>query len=152
MPDLLPGSTVTGLDTPRTVVDAQSASYTTVSTTYTDAGATDCSVVFTAPTTGRVLIHTAARMVHQSTTSGCLLAPQTRTGGTVGGGTVVEDVSAATGPSHYGDNFARIGATHLLEGLTPGATYNTRLLHASSAAGPNTATFALRELIVEPAA
>jgi hypothetical protein len=41
-----------------------------------------------------------------------------------------------------------MGATTFVNGLTPGASYNVRLLHRVSA---NTGTIALRELIVEPA-
>lgn len=149
MGDLLPGTTVKGMDSPPTVSDIEGATVTTTSTTFTTSGA-DCAVVFTAPTTGRVKIHTSARMINSSTTSGTICAPQTRTGPTIGSGTVVEDASDALGPSHYGNTFSAIGRTHLLTGLTPGATYNTRLLMRSSNS-TETATFANRELIVEPA-
>ncbi|MET9734278.1 hypothetical protein ABZZ79_27665 [Streptomyces sp. NPDC006458] len=149
MPDLSAGSTVKALDTPPTAADAQSASVTTTSTSYTTTG-TDCAVSFVAPTTGRVMIHTAARMVNSNATSGTLAAPETRTGGVIGAGTLVEAAADAIGASHYGSTFARSGVVHLLTGLTPGATYNTRLLMRTSV-GTDTATFAMRELIIEPA-
>ncbi|HZF92085.1 hypothetical protein [Streptomyces sp.] len=149
MPDLPPGSIIKAADTPPTVADTQSSTVTTTSTAYTTSGA-DCSVVWVAPTTGRVKIHAAARMVNSSATSGSLLAPETRLGGTVGAGTVVETPVDAIGASHYGNTFARSGVVHLLTGLTPGETYNTRLLMRSSV-GTDTASFASRELIVEPA-
>ena len=149
MPDLPAGSIVKALDTPPTVADTQSATVTTTSTAYTTSG-TDCAVVWVAPTTGRVLIHTAARMVNSSTTSGSLIAPETRTGAVIGSGTVVQAPVDALGTSHYGNTFARSGTVTLLSGLTPGATYHTRLLMRTSV-GTDTASFASRELIIVPA-
>jgi hypothetical protein len=149
MPDLLAGSTMRALDTTVTVSNIQGASVTTTSTTYTTSGA-DCAVVFVAPTTGRVLISINARLAN-SATNGTLISAQTRTGGTIGGGTVVEDASDAWCVSHYGGTaFERQGITHLLTGLTPGATYNTRLLMRGSV-DTATASYANRELIVWPA-
>lgn len=148
MPDLLPGSIIRAQDTPPTVSDAQSGTVTTTSTSYVTTGA-DCAAVFTAPTTGRVMIQTAARMLNSAATSGSLIAPETRTGGVVGGGTVVETPIDAIGASNYGTTFARASADHLLTGLQPGATYNTRLLMRTSV-GTDTASFALRELIIKP--
>jgi hypothetical protein len=153
MPDLLPGTTVKALDTPATVSSAQSAAVSTTSTAYTTTGA-DCAVVFVAPTTGRVMIHLSARMqvTPGTATSGALIAPQTRTGGVVGSGTLVEDAADQSAASHYGGTaFERQGIWHLLTGLTPGSTYNTRLLMKSSVGGTDTANFAHRELIVSPA-
>ncbi|MEU6649520.1 hypothetical protein ABZ904_08735 [Streptomyces sp. NPDC046900] len=152
MGDLPAGSTVKALDTPSTVSNAQSATVSTTSTTYATAG-TDCAVVFTAPTTGRVMIHLSARMtLSAGSTSGALMSPQTRTGGVVGSGTIVEDAADQTAVSHYGGTaFERQGIWHLLSNLTPGAVYNTRLLMALSSGGTGTASFAHRELIVSPA-
>lgn len=134
-----------------TVSDQQSASFDATSTTFgTTASAgtyAHCGVAFTAPSSGKVKITVGARVQNSSATSGCLITPETRTGSTIGGGTVVEGASDINGYSHYGDTFARGSASHLLTGLTPGSSYNTRILHRASA---NTATFALRELIVEP--
>ncbi len=148
MTDLLAGSPVTALDTPPSVTSVQGTTVTTTSATFTTSGA-DCAVVFTAPTTGKVKIFTTARMIN-ATTSGTLIGPETRTGSTIGSGTVIESASAGNGPSHYGASFARIGVMHLLTGLTPGAVYNTRLLMSTSNAG-DTASFANRELSIEPA-
>jgi len=134
-----------------TVSDQQSSSFdatiTTFGTTASAGTYAHCGVAFTAPSSGKVKISVAARFQSSTSTSGCLITPETRTGGTIGGGTIVEGASDINGASHYGDTFARCGASHLLSGLTPGASYNTRILHRASA---NTATFALRELIVEP--
>jgi hypothetical protein len=144
----MPGSIIRAVDTPPTVADSQSATVTTTSTAYTTSG-TDCAVVFTAPTSGRVMIQTAARMLNSGATSGSLIAPETRLGGVVGSGTVVETPIDAIGASNYGNTFARSSTDHLLSGLTPGSTYNTRLLMRTSV-GTDTASFALRELIIKP--
>lgn len=148
MTDLLAGSPITALDTPPTATSSSGTTVTTTSTTFTTSG-TDVAVTFTAPTTGRVLIQTTARMVNTSSTSGTLISPETRTGSTVGSGTVTEAAADTNGASHYGSTFARITASHPLSGLTPGAVYNTRLLMRSSV-GTETASFANRELTVLP--
>ncbi|WP_330172940.1 hypothetical protein OG875_04675 [Streptomyces sp. NBC_01498] len=137
-----------------TVSDQQSSSYDVLSTSYTTTASSGtyahCQVVFTAPVTGKVEIKTSARMINETSTSGCLVAPQTRSGGTPGSGSIIEDASDGLGPSNYGNTFSRHGVSHLLTGLTPGSVYNTRLLHRTSVTAA-TATFALRELIVSPA-
>jgi hypothetical protein len=98
------------------------------------------------------MIHLSARMaMNAGSTSGALMSPQTRTGGVIGSGTIFEDAADQTAVSHYGGTaFERQGTWHLLAGLTPGATYNTRLLMKCSV-GTDTANFAHRELIVSPA-
>lgn len=137
-----------------TVSDQQSSSYDVLSTSYTTTASSGtyahCQVIFTAPVTGRVEIKTSARMINDSATAGCLIAPETRAGGTPGSGSIVEAAADGLGPSNYGSTFSRQGVSHLLTGLTPGSVYNTRLLHKTSQSA-QTATFALRELIVSPA-
>lgn len=151
MPDLLAGTIIRAGDTPPTVAAAETPSFDVAITSFGTASSggtyNQVAVVFIAPTTGRVKIHLAARMINSST-SGTLLAPETRAGSTIGSGTVFEAASDAISISHYGAAFARSGACHLLTGLTPGATYNTRLLHRCSS---SSGTLANRELIVEPA-
>ncbi len=148
MPDLLAGSIVRALDTPPTQSDVQGTTVTTTSTTFTTSGAS-CAVTFTAPTTGRVKITVSARMISTGASAGALIGAETREGSTVGSGTVVESASAANGPSNYGTTFARSGTSHVLGGLTPGSVYNSRTLMSSSS-GSETASFANREIIVEP--
>lgn len=131
-----------------TVANAQQTTITTSSITFVTVG-DDCAVSWTAPSTGRVLIHTTARMINSSV-NGTLLSPQTRTGSVIGSGTIVEDATDNNSASHYGNAFARLTATHLLTGLTPGAAYNTRLLMRCSVTD-QVATFAFREVIVQPA-
>jgi hypothetical protein len=139
------------VDGQQSVSSVQSGSYTVTSTTFTTAVSSgtyvDCGAVWVAPPSGRVVITTTARMINATAGSGSLVAPETRTDGTLGAGTSVEGAADGNGISYYGDSFARLSGVHHLTGLTPGATYNTRLLHRASA---NTSTIALRELIVEP--
>ncbi|WUI00199.1 hypothetical protein OHR68_43155 [Spirillospora sp. NBC_00431] len=151
MPDLLAGTIVRGQDFPRAVSDRGDISFDATNTSYGTAstGGTyeEVGVAFTAPTSGRVMIFTTARMVNSGATAGVLVAPETRTGSTIGSGTAVESIGDGHGVSHYGSTFARMGAAHYLEGLTPGSTYNTRLLHRVVS---GTGSFALRELTVVP--
>jgi hypothetical protein len=151
MPDLLAGTTVKALDTPPTVSARGDSQFTATNTLFdvltTTGTYEEVGVPFVAPTSGRVKIHTAARLLNSST-GGTLVSPQIRTGATIGEGAEVQAVGDGHGVSHYGASFARMGATTFVNGLTPGASYNVRLLHRVSA---NTGTIALRELIVEPA-
>jgi len=150
MPDLLAGSTVKALDTPPAVSAAESATFEATSTSYTTTATSgtyaEVAVVFTAPTSGRVKTSVAARLINSST-GGTLVTAEVRTGSTIGSGTVVDSALDAAGCSHYGATFARAGINRMLSGLTPGASYNARLLHRVTA---NTGTFSMRELIVEP--
>ncbi|WP_432247717.1 hypothetical protein ACRAR1_07155 [Streptomyces sanyensis] len=150
MPDLLAGSTLLALDTPATVQASASASYDATSTTYTTTATggsySEVAVVFTAPTTGRVEISLAARLIN-SGSFGSLVTVEVRIGSTIGSGAVVDSALDNTGTSRYGTTFARSGITHLLSGLTPGASYNARLLHRVTG---GTGSFAMRELIVKP--
>ncbi|GAA2298248.1 hypothetical protein GCM10010402_66050 [Actinomadura luteofluorescens] len=151
MPDLLAGTVVKAEDTPRTKSARGDSSFTATITGFgvgtTSGTYEEGAVVIVAPTTGRIKIHTAARMTNSST-GGTLVAPEIRAGDVIGSGTAVQTIGDGHGVSHYGASFARCGAATFVEGLTPGASYNVRLLHRASA---NTATIALRELIVEPA-
>ncbi|GAA3121650.1 hypothetical protein [Streptomyces echinatus] len=136
------------------VSDQQTASFGTTITTYGTGSSTGsyatCGVSFIAPLSGRVLITTGARVDNTSATAGSLIAPETREGSSIGSGSIVEAALDINGYGSYGTVFMRATATHLLTGLTPGANYNTRLLHRTSQSG-TTASFALRELIVAPA-
>lgn len=123
------------------------ATITTFGTASTAGSYSDCAVVFDAPASGRVSLKFAARMVN-SGTGGALVGVETRAGSTVGSGTVFDAIDDQRAVSNYGTTFARSGAEHLLTGLTPGATYNTRLLHRATS---GTASIALRSLIAAPA-
>jgi hypothetical protein len=150
MPDLLAGTTVYAADTPpalnSTVDPTFSLTNTSYATTSTGGSYSDCAAVFIAPTTGRVLVHMAARMNNTTATSGTMVCTETREGSVVGSGNIVDAVGDR-GPSNYGTEFARVGAAHFISGLNAGQTYNIRMLHKVTANGGNVA---LRELTVVP--
>ncbi|MGH9213653.1 MAG: hypothetical protein ACRD2C_23705 [Acidimicrobiales bacterium] len=142
--------------TPATVQNVQDVLYRATNTSYGTAATepgryVHCQVVFNAPESGRVLIHWsgALRNLANTETTVAYLSPEVRAGGTAGSGTVVL-------PAHDGRTVRcnlvgvqtiRAGATHLLSGLTPGSTYNARLLHRVTS---NTGEFFYRSLIAAP--
>ncbi|MGQ5576342.1 hypothetical protein [Streptomyces sp. ECR3.8] len=128
--------------------DGYEAKVTSYSTAFTAGSYEHCGVSWVAPLSGKVKITVGAR-VQNSSTAGSLVSPETRLGSTLGSGAVVETPTDSIGYSHYGVTYARGTAAHLLTGLTPGASYNTRILHRCSVTG-ETAFFAFREVIVEP--
>lgn len=150
MTDLLAGSTVKAGDFPPAQADSQTDSYSATSTSYTTATTAgtynDCGVAFTAPTSGRVAIHTTARMTN-SGANGTLVAPQVSSGSTIGAGTVFEAAADAGGVANYTGTFVRVGTTHMVTGLTAGSPYNVILLHRVVS---GTGSFANREVIVQP--
>lgn len=152
MPDLLAGSTVRALDTPPTVDDSQAGSYTVTSTTLgvATSGGTyvDCGIAFTAPTTGRVTIFHSADLSNASGGDFCLVDIVVREGGTVGAGTSFFTGSGPTAIYTTSGTRHRWGTANLLDGLTPGDTYNVRLEHRVTA---GTGTILRRTVIVAPA-
>lgn len=141
---------------PATVQDVHTAKYeannTEFGTAHIDGSYADCAVVFTAPESGRVLIHWsgAPRNVSSHPKPVAYLSPEVRTGDVVGSGSVV---LAANNRRSVRNNLAgsetvRAGAAHLLSELTPGAQYNARILHrVTSGSGE----FFHRTIIVAPA-
>lgn len=146
------GQRLFALDFPETQDDIQTGTYEV--TGDGDFGASgnvasgtyvDCGVAFLAPTSGRVMIHMTAEMNKEDTNTSTLrISPEVRTGGVVGSGTLVEaaainqciafmaNESTSTGSSSA--NMTRSGY-RVVSGLTPGSTYNTRLLHRGSSGG-----------------
>jgi hypothetical protein len=153
MPDLLPGSIVEANDTPPTVGDVEPDAFTFTGTTFgvTTTGGTynDCAAVFTAPTTGRVVIHYCAQMTNSATAS-TVVSPVVRAGGVIGSGAVVVAASDDEGLTTQNNVERRSGAHLLVSGLTPGATYNVRLEHRVSS-GATTGTVRRRSVTVCPA-
>lgn len=155
MPDLLAGTTVRGLDTPPTVTDEQSASFDFTITDYGTAstGGTyvDCAVVFTAPTTGRVLLAYASTLLNSSTNT-TAITPVVREGGTVGSGAEVvgadDDNRISMRDAGGSPNDQRAGVHLTVTGLTPGNTYNARLEHKVSG---STGTASRRSITATPA-
>ena len=151
MPDLNAGSKVKGLDTPPPVDDAQAGQFTFTVTSYgvatTGGTYADCGVAFVAPTTGRVKISVAAVLVNSTAGVGTLISPVVREGGTIGSGTTVKAATDNDCLQVNGTSGMRTSVFVMVEGLTPGDTYNVRLEHRVTA---NTGTATRRYVLVEP--
>jgi hypothetical protein len=151
VPDLTAGSRVLAADTPPTVDDTQTASFTFNLTTFgidADSGTyVDCGTAFLAPTTGRVIVHFAASLDNDGANS-TRIAPVIREGSTVGSGTEIVAALNDNALLNVGTEERRYGASLLVEGLTPEASYNVRLEHRVS--GGN-GTIQNRQVIVTPA-
>lgn len=152
MPDLAAGTKVKGADTPPSVGEMETGSYTTtLSANYGVTGTGypgDCGQPFKGPTSGRVLILYAAQMLNGTAASNTLVSPHIRTGSTVGSGTDVQVASDAEAIFNRGTDVRRIGAHTFLSGLTAGSDYNVRLEHKVT--GGTTGTIANRRVTVIP--
>lgn len=139
----------------QTVQSVETALYTASNTTFGTAHVSgsyaDCAVVFTAPETGRVLVHWsgAPRNTAASNSPVAYLSPEVRSGGSVGSGSVVLGANdrRSVRSNLAGSHTVRAGASHLVTGLTPGSTYNARILHRVTS---QSGEFFHRGLIVEP--
>lgn len=152
MSDLLAGTTITALDTPPTVTNVQTGSYTFTITAWgvatTGGTYVDCGVAFTACTTGRALLRYDAHLLN-STTAGTQIAPVVRTGSTVGSGSTVVAATVDNMIQVQGTSGHRYGGHLLVTGLTAGSAYNVRLEHQVSSASTGTAL--RRSVTVAPA-
>ncbi len=100
-------------------VDADSGTYVT------------CGVAFTAPRSGAVKIDFAAGLDH-STTGSTEVCPVVRLGSVIGSGSTIVAASSAIAIRNVGTDDRRYGAHIVVEGLTPGSSYNVRLEHRTS--------------------
>lgn len=144
MPDLQSGTVITGTDAPTMVSAVEATAQSPTSTSY--AAGTQCGVAFIAPTTGRVLIEWRS-FLDNSTTEYTIIAPEVREGSTIGSGTVVLSPSDEIALYHLNANQVRMGMFYPLDGLTPNANYNVRLMHRVTG---GTGTLDDREVIVTP--
>ncbi len=111
----------------------------------------ECSVVWTAPQSGIVTLDFRSQLLNSATTNSTFVSPETREGAVVGSGTVVQaaaDTRAmVSGTTSAAPGQCWVGAFCTITGLTPGATYNSRLLHRVTA---GTGRTLVREMIVRP--
>lgn len=109
------------------------------------------SVVYTAPASGVVTLDFRGQFFNSVATSATYMSPETREGGSVGSGTIVQaaaDTRAmVSGVTTGNPGQAWVSGFCIITGLTPGATYNSQLLHRVIA---NTGRCLVRELIVRP--
>lgn len=134
---------------PASAGDAQDTPGTVTSTAYTAiglSGGTVCSVVFTAPTSGAVMIDFAALLTN-STTQFTYTSPQIRTGATPGAGTVVVAAADEYALTNFSTNQLRWGGSLRVSGLTPGTVYNCQTLVRVTG---GTGTVSRKRLAVSP--
>jgi hypothetical protein len=154
MPDIAAGHKLTTLDFLPTVSDTEADGFTFNATTFgedVDSGTyVVCGVSFVAPYSGRVIIHTVARVGNNTAGAGTEVAPVVRTDGVVGSGTTIVAASSDNAVRSAGTTSTtqmRAGSPLLVPGLTPGDTYNVRLEHRVSG---GIGTVGLRHVVVSP--
>lgn len=143
------GARVLANDFPSSVVDSQNTAGTTTSVTYTPTlagGAVACGVVFTAPTSGKIMVHNYS-LVQNSGANDTACSFAVREGAVVGSGTTFLPSSDIRSLRHRLTTQVLFGAAHMVTGLTPGAVYNVQQEFRCDA---GTGTFAAKELSVIP--
>jgi hypothetical protein len=133
---------------PAAVIGTDDGNATTTSATFVEVltGGSPAAVSFVAPISGRVMIHCAARMTNNGAND-TYVSFYVRTGATIGSGSDVSTPGDNRSSIHVGTTIERQGISHLLTGLTPGASYNAR---QAFRVGAGTGTYAYRSLIAEP--
>lgn len=102
--------------------------------------------VFTAPPSGVVAVVAGCFVRASVAGTATYLSWELREGGTLGSGTVVQGPSTASGFGNYNTQHVAGERTYVMTGLTPGATYNIRMMAVTGAgggsfSGPSVATF-----------
>lgn len=148
MPDLLAGSIIYALDTPPTVKARDDTSIGSITGTGFVAGSPVVGVAFVACTTGRALVKWKAQV--DNTTTDTLVGYRIGTGSTIGAGTQIVAPDDAMSISMTGSSQVQNSMEDLVEGLTPGSTYNVQLMHRITSGGGSGAV-SRRSVIVAPA-
>lgn len=125
------------------------ASYTTTSTTGTTGGTAGASGVFVAPPSGVVMFIPFATLRVSVAGQAAVLTYEVRVGGTVGSGAIQTAASIDRGPQNSNVDNVRSSWPTIVEGLTPGATYNCRTILMSGVT-TSTATAAHTRLMMIP--
>lgn len=138
---------------PQPVLSFSATDITSISSTSFIPGTPVVGIAFTAPDTGKVYIVVSGHMASAGIANAYIyLAAEVRTGSTVGSGTVfhaaVTDEGVSIGQADT--NITRISGSNeiLVTGLTPGSSYNVRLVYLTTA-GTN-ATIFYRAVLVKP--
>jgi hypothetical protein len=110
---------------------------------------------FVAPPSGKIMAHFGGHISSDVNTNAVLLSFEMKTGGTVGSGTLVStaangDRAIVCGRAVNSGAVAQLAAgnTALYTGLTPGATYNVRMMHAADPG--NTSHAFYRQIMIVP--
>lgn len=133
-----------------TVSDTQNALANIAATGYSETFTTSntpAAVVFVAPTSGKVMVHSSAYLDQSSATARTYLSWIIRTGGSIGSGTVFLFAGDAQAISNLNTDDITVGRGYLISGLTPLATYNIR---QAGRVTSGTGEFQNRHLVVEP--
>jgi hypothetical protein len=137
------------------VQDDESADFTTTTAYPTfAAGSPVCGVAFVAPPSGRVFVTVTGYLSSPSNTRRGFLSYEMKTGSTIGSGSsvitpadsraVVNSMAVTSG----GPSFLHASFREMISGLTPGASYNARTMHAHQNGAIN---IWHRRILVEPA-
>lgn len=148
MADLLAGTTVNANDTPPTVSDRSDTAILAFANTSYAAGTPAVGVAFTAPTTGRVLVHLSAFLDNSTAGGQSYCSFRLGTGSTVGAGTQILAADDSRSLLVTGVDQGRFGITELVSGLTPGSVYNVQVQHKRITANGD---ITWRHIIVAPA-
>jgi hypothetical protein len=125
--DLLAGTVITGTDVPEMASDFEGTQDSGITSTAYAQG-TLCGTTFMAPTTGRVMVMWRAK-VDIDTNQATYVSIEVREGSSVGSGTIFLSPSDEYAVGRQNTNNVAFGIFWPVEGLTPGATYNVRLMH-----------------------
>lgn len=99
-------------------------------------GGTTVGVVFTAPTSGQVMVIWGGRLQSNTAAVRVFLSAEVRPGASIGTGTPVTSAATAASTLETSDQGRLQASRHrVVTGLTAGDTYNASLWHAVSAAG-----------------
>jgi hypothetical protein len=120
------------------------------------AGATPCAVAFVAPSSGAVMVHLKAYFLSSINDKGVFVDSEIKTGATLGSGTVVSGGAAnsndglvLSGTVTSGVPLKlNAGTAKLVTGLSPGSSYNARVMYVTETGGNITILY--RQLIVVP--
>lgn len=135
---------------PVTVSAEQATAGTTTSASYVETltGGTACAFTFIAPPSGKVLAVNTGQLDNSSTAQTSLMSFVIRTGGTIGSGSTFFAASDDDALRNIGTNESQYSHVRVIEGLTPGDTYNIR--QAFRGSGGTIATFSRKRLAVIP--
>jgi hypothetical protein len=142
------GQIIRATDFTHAPFDEQNTSGTTTSTGYTPTltGGVGCGVVFQAPTSGRVEVAYACQLAN-SGANGTFMSMEVKQGGVIGARTVVLAVADAHAVTNFDTAGDRAEVSKIVEGLTPGGTYNNARQVFKVVAG--TGTFLWKTLSVK---
>lgn len=157
--DLLGGTRILALDYPPAVQVFDGTTNANITSTAYTAGTPEVGVTFTAPTTGRVMLTTGGGVRNNAANNDrAFIAPQIFLGTSSSGTEILAPTAPQYGISSGGgyanDDIQFLSRTVLVAGLTPGATYYVRTMHAqvnNSGGTSSTSDLTARSLVVAPA-